>query len=72
MKQNIIEIRNLTLLGCLLLLNTSIIFKWINLFFGSYLYGCFIGFIIGLFYYQFMVYMKKKMYSLQKEISKLE
>lgn len=48
------EINNYEKLGLcisLLVLNTSILFRWIGYILGIYLYGCFIGFIIGLIYF---------------------
>lgn len=44
------QIENLTLLGCILLLGTSILLKWINFILGIYLCGVGVGFIVCLIY----------------------
>jgi hypothetical protein len=48
------QIENLTLLGCILLLGTSILLKWINFYLGIYLCGIGVGFIVCLIYNKFV------------------
>jgi len=48
------QIENLILLGCILLLGTSIFLKWISFILGIYLCGVGVGFIACLIYSKFI------------------